>query len=181
MKFMLLVAASMILSPLVAVPARGDDAEAVKALIERWYAELRKNRMGGQSRYWTLLAPGSIVEPSRRCYDPNKPQPRVLKLGETAFYGFLAIRAQKFAHEIESMQVDRTLARIQVWERGWIYAGATKTTYENAAGGTFILVKKEGEDWKILVYESRSSAVRAQDRDGPMPDLTPENGLPVIE
>jgi hypothetical protein len=179
MKFMLLVAASMIMS--VAGPAQGDDAEAAKALIERWYAELRKNRMGGQSRYWTLLAPGSIVEPSRRCYDPNKPQPRVLKLGETALYAFLAIRAQKFAHEIESMQVERTLARIQVWERGWIYAGATKTTYENAAGGTFILVKKDGEDWKILVYESRSSAVRTKDRDGPIPDLTPENGLPVIE
>ena len=84
-------------------------------------------------------------------------------------------------HEIETLQVERTLARIQVWERGWIYAGATNTTYENAAGGTFMLVKKEGEDWKILVYDSGSSAVRPKDRDGPMPDLSPKTGLPAQE
>ena len=30
--------------------------------------------------------------------------------------------------------MERTLARIDVWERGWIHSWAAKSTYENAAG-----------------------------------------------
>ena len=165
-----------------ASPARADAKEAaVKEVINRWYAELRKGRRGEKSRYWSMLAPGSMIEPSHRCYDPDIPQPRVLKLRRPAYSHLLAVRSQKFAHEIEMLQVERTLARIEVWERGWIYAGAAKVTYENAAGATFILEKKDGQDWKILLYASRSSAVRPQDRDDPMPDLSPKDGVRALE
>ena len=98
-----------------------------------------------------------------------------------AYSHLLAVRSQKFTHEIEKLQVERTLARIDVWERGWIYAWAAKSTYENAAGATFVLEKKDGQDWKILLYASRSSAVRPQDRDGPMPDLSPKDGKRPLE
>jgi hypothetical protein len=163
------------------MPAHADETGAVKQLVGRWYTELRKGRLGERRDAWTLLAPGGMIEPSHRCYDPDIPQPRVLKMRGPAYSHLLAVRSQKFTHEIEKLQVERTLARIDVWERGWIYAGATKSTYENAAGATFILEKKDGQDWKILLYASRSSAVRPQDRDDPMPDLSPKDGARPLE
>ena len=46
-----------------ALPARADANEAaVKEVISRWYGELRKGRMGAKSRYWSMLAPGSMIE-----------------------------------------------------------------------------------------------------------------------
>jgi hypothetical protein len=163
------------------MPVRADEADAVKELIGRWYTELRKGRVGEKSAVWTLLAPGGMIEPSHRCHDPEILQPRVLKMRGPAYSHLLAVRSQKFTHEIERLQVERTLDRIYVWERGWIYAGATKSTYENAAGATFVLEKKDGPDWKILLYASRSSAVRPEDRDDPMPDLSPKDGARPLE
>ena len=173
--------AAISLTASTAMPVRAEEADAVKQLIGRWYTELRKGRLGGKGAVWTLLAPGGMIEPSHRCYDPEIPQPRVLKMRGPAYSHLLAVRSQEFTHEIERLRVERTLARIDVWERGWIYAGATKSTYENAAGATFVLEKKDGQDWKILLYASRSSAVRPQDRDDPMPDLSPKDGARPLE
>ena len=175
----MLVAINLSLS--TAAPVNADEADAVNKLIGRWYTELRKGRLGERSDVRTLLAPGGMIEPSHRCYDPEIPQPRVLKMRGPAYSHLLAVRSQKFAHEIERTQVERTLARIEVWERGWIYAGAAKSTYENAAGATFILEKKDRQDWKVLLYASRSSALRPQDRDDPMPDLSPKDGGRPLE
>jgi len=177
--FVLMLVVSLIFS--TAMPVRADEADAVKELIGRWYSELRKGRLGEKSDVWTLLAPGGMIEPSHRCYDPEIPQPRMLKMRGPAYSHLLAVRSQKFTHEIESLEVERTLARINVWERGWIYAWAAKSTYENAAGATFILEKRDGQDWKILLYASRSSAVRPQDRDDPMPDLSPKDATRPLE
>ena len=44
------------------------------------------------------------------------------------------------------MSGETTLARTDVWERGWMYAGAAKQTYENAPGATFVLEKRDGAE-----------------------------------
>jgi hypothetical protein len=151
-------------------PAKATEEE-VRAAVAAWYAELRKGRNG---RISTLLAPNGIIEP-RLCPDRCGPQPRALKPRPgPPFPHLLAVRAELFQPEIEKMKVEGTLARVDVWERGFIYAWASKVTYENAAGATFILERGAGEHWKVLLYSSRSSAVRPDHANQPIPDLSPE-------
>jgi hypothetical protein len=151
--------------------ARADsDETAVRALIADWYAELRK---GKDARVFRLLAPGGIMLP-RHCPDRCGPQPRALKPDELFRPRYLAEQAEKFAYEVERLRVERTLARADVWERGWRWAWAVKQTTMTAAAATFILEKREGEGWKILVYQSESRALSPKDKDMPMPDLTPK-------
>jgi hypothetical protein len=133
-------------------------------------------RKGKDGRVWTMLAPNGIIEP-RLCPDRCGPQPRGLKLPLTPYPHLLAVRAELFKPEIEKVQVERTLARVEVWERGYVYALAAKVTYENAAGATFILERREGETWKVLLYSSRSTAVRSDHVNQPIPDLSPEGKL----
>lgn len=149
------------------------DEDAVKALIANWYAELRKR---DDVRIYPLLAPAGMILP-KSCPDRCAPQPRALKLkkGEQ-FSRFLATRAVKFSYEIDRSLIERSLARVDVWERGWFYAWAAKQTYENAASAMFILEKREGEGWKVLLYRSESQAIRPKHKDDPMPDLSPKDG-----
>ena len=45
--------------------------------------------------------------------------------------------AQQFAYEIRDARVEQTLARVDVWERGWFWAWAAQQTYANAASATY--------------------------------------------
>jgi hypothetical protein len=155
--------------PGAAARAESDEA-AVRSLIADWYAELRK---GKDARVWRFLAPGGIMLPSR-CPDRCGPQPRALKPDELFRPRYLAEQAEKFAYEVERLRVERTLARADVWERGWRWAWAAKQTTMTAAAGTFILERRVGEDWKILVYQSESRALSLKDKDMPLPDLSPK-------
>lgn len=152
--------------PAAPAPAASDEA-AVRATIADWYAELRK---GKGARPWNFLAPNAEVLPSE-CPDRCGPQPRALKFPRPLYPRHLVRRAQKFEYDIEKMTVERTLARVDVWERGWTYAWALKKTTVAAADAWFILVKRDGE-WKILVYSSERRALRPKDREAPMPDLS---------
>lgn len=164
--------AALLVAAAVAGPASATTQdEAVKSVIAKWYAELLKR---SDAHLSPLLAPGGMVEPDYRCPDDDQPQPRALDWTLPPYPHFLAMRAGKFAYEVERMQVERTLAKVDVWERGWIYAGAAKRTYENAADATFILERKENEGWKVLLYASHSQAVRHDHRNQPMPDLSPK-------
>lgn len=156
---------------LAGAPAvRADDEADVRALIAGWYAEMRK---GNEARPWTLMAPGGMLLP-RECPDQCGPLPRVAKPRDPYSPFYLARRAKKFAHEITRLRVERTLARVDVWERGWDYAWALKKTTQSAASGLFILEKRPGKAWKVLLYESEVRALRPQDQDGPPPDLSPQ-------
>jgi hypothetical protein len=119
------------------------------------------------------MAPGAVVAPSH-CPPRDQPQPRALK-SRPLYPPMLVRRAQKFAFEIQSMRVETTLARVSVWERGWIYAWAAKQTYENAAAATFVLEKKVGASWQVLLYASEGQAVRPDHRKDLMPDLSPKD------
>jgi hypothetical protein len=142
----------------------------IRAAIDAWYAELRK---GPNARTWTLLASNAVVGPLL-CPDRCGPQPRVLKYDPgSAHRHLLAVRAQLFKPEIETLVVEGSLAKAEVWERGFTYAWAVGKTYENAAGATFMFESRDGGPWKLLLYTARSSAVRPKDRDQPLPDLSP--------
>ena len=162
-----LAAASMVL---LTSPGRAADDGAVLSLISQWYQELRKGRAG---RRLQLMAPGAELLP-RRCPDRCGPQPRALSpLERIAYPHYLAERAQEFTYEVERLTVEATLARVDVWERGFDYAPALEKTTQSAADAVFILEKREGEGWKVLLYRSLVRAVRAKDKDAPLPDLAP--------
>jgi hypothetical protein len=143
--------------------------EEVRAFITAWYQEFSRRNGAG---IWDKMVPDAIVAPSYPCQPRDRPQPRALKW-KGVYPHLLARRAQRFAHEIQSMRVEPTLARVSVWERGWIYAWAAKQTYENAAAATFVLEKRNGEGWKVVLYASEGQAVRPEHQHEPMPNLAP--------
>ena len=143
--------------------------QQVRDVVASWYAEVVKGRQG---RQWRLFAPGAIIEDCRPPRDDNKQLPRVIT--ELEFPRELAANALKFDYEITRMLVEPNLARVDVWERGWFYAWAVESTYEDAAGTTFILQRDDEGAWKIAAYGSRSSAVHPDHVDDPMPDLREE-------
>jgi hypothetical protein len=164
-------AAFALLILLAAAPAgRADDETDVRALIGDWYKEMRK---GKDSRPWRLMSPGGMLLP-RECPDLCGPLPRVAKLTGPYNSYYLARRAEAFEYEITRMRVEPTLARVDVWERGFRYAWAVKKTTQNAAAALFILEKRPDEGWKVLLYESETRALRPKDRDGRLPDLSPK-------
>ncbi len=163
-----------ILASLLAGPAAAQSGEeAVKGAVASWYAELRKGR---DARLDSMLAPGGMVVPDHDFRSPGgvKRQSRAADPHRQRFAHLLAVRAEKFSYEVRQLRVEATLAKAMVWERGWIYAWAAKSTYENAAAATFVLEKRDGEDWKILIYASNPEAVRPDHRNEPMPDLRPK-------
>lgn len=160
--------------PAAPVLAASDEA-AVRKTIADWYAELRK---GKDARPWNFLAPNAEVLP-RDCPDRCGPQPRVLKHHRPLYWSHLVRRAQKFDYDIETMTVERTLARVDVWELGWTYAWALKKTTVAAADAWFILEKRDGV-WKIVIYSSERRALRPKDREAPMPDLSDAPLAPAL-
>ena len=162
--FLVLVVVSR---PAIAQTAEDD----VHAFIAQWYAELRK---GEEARIYPLMAPVGAVLPTI-CPNRCGPRPRVMKIEKgPPFPHLLAVRAQQFAYEIRDSRVEQTLARVDVWERGWFWAWAAQQTYENAASATFYLEKRE-DQWKVALYRSDLRAVHPSHKNDPMPDLSPKD------
>ena len=144
--------------------------DQVRGLVADWYAEIARGREG---RHWRLFAPVAIVEDCRPQENDDEQLPRVIT--DLGFRRELAANALRFEYDITGMLVEPNLARVDVWERGWFYARATESTYENAARTTFILQRDNAGAWKIAAYGSRSSAVHPDHVDDPMPDLRDEH------
>lgn len=143
------------------------DREQVEGVIAKWYAELQKREEGNAYR---LLSPQAIVERCE-CLPPGETP---VKHAQLPFRDELAYGALKFSYEIEEIRLDRHFARVDVWERGWYYAWAAKTTYENDADTTFVLERDDKGEWKILAFSANSIAVHPKYADDPMPDLSDE-------
>ncbi len=158
---------------LIALPAQAEteDEAAVRTLIAVWYGEMRKRASARPTKY---LAPGAMLLPED-CPDTCPPLKRSADLRPLLGARYLAARAREFDYEIERLRVERTLARADVWERGFDYAWALKKTTQSAAAAIFVLEKREGEGWKVLVYQSLVRAIRPQDKDAPLPDLSPKD------
>jgi hypothetical protein len=83
----------------------------------------------------------------------------------------LAARAMQFGYDVDELVVDDRLAKAEVWERGYFYAWAAQTTYENAATTMFVFEKQPDGEWKILAHEARSIGIPPNKATNPMPDL----------
>jgi hypothetical protein len=159
----------MLLVAAAAGRAAADDDD-VRNLIAEWYAQMRK---GEPARPWTLMAPGGVLLP-QECPDQCGPRARVAQPTGPYNSYYLARRSKAFEYEITRIRVEQTLARVDVWERGFSYAWALKKTTQAAAAATFILEKRSDEGWKVLLYRSESRALRPKDRDAAIPDLSPK-------
>lgn len=141
--------------------------EQVRSAIAAWYAELQK---GPDGRMYTLTTPQPILEHCE-CLPPDITP---AKYALPVFRDELAYSALKFSYEIDALRIDDDFARVEVWERGWYYAGSSKVTYENDADTTFVLERDDDNRWQVLAYTARRSAVHPKHADEPRPDLREE-------
>lgn len=63
----------------------------------------------------------------------------------------MAAKAMRFTYDIDRMILNKDLARVDVWERGYFYAFAAQKTYELAADTLFVMQKMDDGTWKILL------------------------------
>jgi hypothetical protein len=157
----------MFVTALPALAQVPDDEAKVRDVIAQWYV-----RVGQQPAEapWALMAPGSIDG------GPGYSIPADLNGGSRVLRGpwvnhELAARAVKFAYDIDALEIDPNFAKVIVWERGYFYAWAAQTTYENAASTLFILEKQDDGRWLILAHDARSIGVPPNKITDPMPDL----------
>ncbi|HYI39678.1 MAG TPA: hypothetical protein VE053_05090 [Allosphingosinicella sp.] len=148
-------------SPAAAQPA----AEAgIRATVSRWYEELIKKDKG---RLNDLVAP-AFIDASPPTYHARTRS----RAAGPLVYGSLAARALKFTWEIDSIRRDSSFAKVRVWERGYFYAAAAQTTFENAAATTFILERSEKDGrWRIAAHESSGLGIPPNKITRPLPDL----------
>jgi hypothetical protein len=148
-----------------------EDEAKVKAVIAEWY------RRVGQSKAeapWALMAPGAVDGGpgySVPADAGNGDGPKSAVLRGPWINHELAARAMKFEYDIDQLVVESKLAKARVWERGYFYAWAAQTTYENAASALFVFEKQADGEWKILAHEANSIGIPPNKITNPMPDL----------
>lgn len=164
------IAFAIVLAAFVALPAFAqttEDEAKVRAVIAEWYERVSHK---SADRPYLLMAPGAIDG------GPGYSVPADLNSGSRVLRGpwlnhELAARALKFSYDIDVLKVDPRLAKAIVWERGYFYAWAAQTTYENAASTLFILEKQDDGRWLILAHDARSVGIPPNKITDPMPDL----------
>jgi hypothetical protein len=170
MRFVLLILAILAAALPSSAPAfaqeNGDEAK-VTAVIADWYRRVGQRKADSP---WALMAPGSIDG------GPGYSEPVDIDSGSAVIRGpwvnnELAARALKFSYDIDALVVDQHLAKVRVWERGYFFAWAAQTTYENAASTLFVLEKQADGEWKILAHEANSIGIPPNKITNPMPDL----------
>lgn len=136
-------------------------------MIADWY-----ERVGQQpaDRPYALFAPGYIDG------GPGYAVPADLNSGSAALRGpwinrELAAQALVFAYDIEELVIAGTLAKAEIWERGYFYASMPQKTYERAADAMFVFEKQPSGEWKILAHEASSQGIPPNKITDPMPDL----------
>lgn len=140
------------------------EAEAIGAVIARWYEELARKVDG---RYWLLTTP-RFIDASPHSY------PLVTRSAAAGprVYDSLAATALLFEYDIETMRIDTVFAKVSVWERGYFYAPALERTTERAKSTLFVLEREEQDGrWLILAHESISYGIPPDKITDPMPDL----------
>lgn len=136
----------------------------LRAVIDRWYEELRKGEDGRPE-----LVAGPILidtDPYYRHVDTGAASlgPRI--------YVSLAATALEFRHEVERMRIDPNFARVAVRERGYFFAWSPQKTYERHAETDFILERSEKDgEWRIVAHQSGGYGIPPNKRTDPMPDL----------
>lgn len=139
------------------------DETAIRAVIADWYAALVKDKKSVSYRLFAPMAIDGGPGVTRLC-------PGCRNLGPTVS-NELAARALTFDYDIERLRIDPTFARVDVWERGYFYAWAAQSTYENAADTLFILERQSDGRWLILAHEASGVGIPPTKITSPMPDL----------
>jgi hypothetical protein len=154
---------------LLAVPpafAQSPGAETeIRSVIANWYAHLTGPKRTPDYR---LYAPGHI-DGGPGFTELN---PKSAKLSPRVSHE-LAARALQFRYDIDRVKVEDTLARVDVWERGYFYAFAAGTTYETAADATFVLERQSDGRWLILAHSADNRGIPPGRETSPMPDMKP--------
>lgn len=172
----LVLAFSLLATAFAAVPAfaaSAEDEAKVRAVIAEWYARVGKFKADAP---WVLMAPGGVdagpgyAEIPRSAYALRS---RAAHSGPL-INNELASKALKFSYDIDVVKLDPRFAKVWVWERGYFYAWAAQTTYENAASTMFVLEKQENGAWLILVHRANSIGIPPNKITNPMPDLRDE-------
>jgi hypothetical protein len=148
----------------------GEDETKVRAVIADWYKRVGQAEA---DRPYALMAPGGVDAGPGYAEIPYQPPE---KRSAAAYSGprinyELAAKAMQFAYDIDSIKLDPRFAKVRVWERGYFYASAAQTTYENAASTLFVLEKQDDGRWLILLHDASSQGIPPNKITSPMPDL----------
>ncbi len=139
------------------------DETAIRSVIDGWYTE---QRAGEDGHPWRYLAPGGIDNsPGYHHVDTG-----AARLGPRA-YTSLAATSLQFNHEITGLAADARFAKVNVWERGYFYAWAAQTTYEQAGSALFVLEKQADGRWLVLAHQTNTVGIPPTLKTDPMPDL----------
>lgn len=140
-----------------------EDETAIRALLERWYAEHRAGKDGYPRR---LQAPG-VIDASPGYFHPATQS----AAASPAVYNSLAHTAHEFRHEISSLDIDTRYAKARVYERGYSFAWAAQRTYERLGTATFVLEKQDDGRWLVLAHQTYTMGIPPNLKTDPMPDL----------
>ena len=150
-----------------------DDEGKILAVIAEWY-----ERVGhAEARQpYVLMAPGGInAGPGYAEIPYRRPEERSAAAYSGPFINNeLASKAMRFSYDIDRLILNKDLARVDVWERGYFYASAAQKTYELAVDAMFVMQKMDTGAWKILAHEATSQGIPPNKITNPMPDLRDE-------
>lgn len=167
---LLLVLVVGLFAALPAFAQASEDETKVRSVVADWYKRVGQAKA---DRPWALMAPGGIDAGPGYAeipYQPPEHRSAAAYSGPLNNYE-LAAKAMQFAYEIDSIKLDPRFAKVRVWERGYFYASAAQTTYENAASTLFVLEKQDDGRWLILLHEATSQGIPPNKITNPLPDL----------
>lgn len=163
----------MLLALVTASPARAqtpDDEAKIRTVIAEWYVRVGQPEARSPR---VLMAPGGIGGGPGYAEIPYRPPAQRSAAAYTGPFinNELASGALRFAYDIDRLVLNATLAKVDVWERGYFYASAAQTSYERGADAMFVLEKQPDGQWLILAHEATSQGIPPNKITSPMPDL----------
>ena len=156
-----------------AIAQTPEDEARILAVIAEWYE--RVSHAEARQPY-VLMAPGGIDAGPGHSEIPYRAREH---RSAAAYSGprinnELASKAMRFTYDIDRLILNKDLARVDVWERGYFYASAAQKTYELAVDTMFVLQKMDNGAWKILAHDGSSQGIPPNKITSPMPDLRDE-------
>lgn len=156
-----------------AIAQTPEDEAKILSVIAEWYERVSHD----QARQpYVLMAPNGIDAGPGYAEIPYRARE---ERSAAAYPGpfinnELASKAMRFTYDIDRLILNRDLARVDVWERGYFYASAAQKTYELAVDAMFVLQKMDDGAWKILAHDASSQGIPPNKITNPMPDLRDE-------
>lgn len=150
-----------------------EDEAKILAVVAEWYERVSHKEA---RQPYVLMAPGGINAGPGYDEIPYRPpgERSAAAYSGPVINNELASKAMRFTYDIDRLILNKDLAKVDVWERGYFYAFAAQKTYELAADAMFVLQKMDNGAWKILAHEATSQGIPPNKITNPMPDLRDE-------